>query len=241
MNTTNYESTKVIPLGSCAFRQPYAQSHCRFIHGYRLQAKFWFACNTLDHNNWVVDFGGLKELKNELEKQFDHTTVVWDKDPELPIFKMLHDKGIIDLRVMSGGVGIEKFAQFCLETADKFVRAQTGERCWCRRVEIWEHENNSAVCTRENYFTTTVTYQSESTPTNITAPLPKIPEAPSPTPPPPVPVIEPVKLEIKSTPISPATTKQEPTSPPLYTTKTTNTFKDPFAGTSWGNNSKRTK
>ena len=74
-----FYSTKVIPLGSCAFRQPYAESHCKFVHGYRLQAKFWFTSNELDKNNWVVDFGGLKELKKQLEFYLDQTTVLWSK------------------------------------------------------------------------------------------------------------------------------------------------------------------
>ena len=56
----SFTSTKIIELGSCAFRQPKAESHCRFIHGYRLTAKFWFGANQLDKNNWVVDFGSLK-------------------------------------------------------------------------------------------------------------------------------------------------------------------------------------
>ena len=58
-----FSSTKIIELGSCAFRQPQADSHCRFLHGYRLTAKFWFEADRLDQNNWVVDFGGLKGLK----------------------------------------------------------------------------------------------------------------------------------------------------------------------------------
>ena len=61
----SFNSTKIIELGSCAFRQPRAKSHCRFIHGYRLVAKFWFSCNELDENNWVVDFGSLKGLKDK--------------------------------------------------------------------------------------------------------------------------------------------------------------------------------
>jgi len=219
----SFESTKVIPLGSCAFRQPYAQSHCKFIHGYRLQAKFWFACNKLDENNWVVDFGGLKELKNLLEKQFDHTTVVWEKDPELPIFKMLHDKGVIDLRIMPDGVGIEKFAQYCLNIADEFVRANTDNRCWCRKVEIWEHENNSAIYIRENYTTYTITQScsvaENSKPETVTSSTTTNPPAPSPIP-------------------SPAPSLK-PQTPPLHNSKSYNTFKDPFAGTSWGNNAKR--
>ena len=64
-----FSSTKIIELGSCAFRQPQATSHCRFVHGYRLVGKFWFGANELDENNWVVDFGSLKHLKNILQAQ----------------------------------------------------------------------------------------------------------------------------------------------------------------------------
>ena len=113
-----FYSTKVIPLGSCAFRQPYADSHCKFLHGYRLQAKFWFACDKLDHKNWVVDFGGLKNLKRSLENIFDHKTVVWSQDPELETFRMLESKGLVELVELKQGVGIERFAELCCEMAD---------------------------------------------------------------------------------------------------------------------------
>jgi len=139
-----YSSTKVIPLGSCAFRQPYATSHCRFIHGYRLQAKFWFSCNQLDKNNWVVDFGVLKNLKTQLEETFDHKTVVWSKDPDLDMFKKLEERKMIELVVFDDGVGIEKFAEFCYDVANEYVDVLTEGRCWCTKVEVWEHEGNSA-------------------------------------------------------------------------------------------------
>jgi 6-pyruvoyltetrahydropterin/6-carboxytetrahydropterin synthase len=140
-----FTSTKVIPLGSCAFRQPTAESHCRFIHGYRLQAKFWFTCNELDKNNWVVDFGGLKPLKAELEQTFDHKTVVSIKDPQLEIFKMLELQGIVELVIMENGVGIERFAEFCFNAANEFIKNTTEGRCWCSKVEVWEHPENSAI------------------------------------------------------------------------------------------------
>jgi len=140
-----FTSTKVIPLGSAAFRQPYARSHCRFIHGYRLQAKFWFSCNHLDNNNWVVDFGSLKELKTKLEETFDHKTVVAINDPELETFKLLAQKRIIELVVMEDGVGIERFAEFCYNMANDYVDDLTQGRCWCEKVEVWEHEGNSAI------------------------------------------------------------------------------------------------
>ena len=146
-----YESTKVIELGSCAFRQWKAShSHCKYIHGYRLIAKFYFGCSQLDDKNWVVDFGGLKGLKEILEHQFDHTLcVAWD-DPCMPEFRALHEKKVVDLRVMDHGVGIERTAEWCLIQADNFIRKETNGRCWVTKVEVWEHEKNSAIVTAVN-------------------------------------------------------------------------------------------
>ena len=141
----SFNSTKIIELGSCAFRQPKADSHCRFVHGYRLVGKFLFEAKELDENNWVVDFGYLKHLKKILENQFDHTTVIDANDPYLNKFEELNELGIIDLRIMSDGVGIEKFAQYCWKAADDYVKESTDNRCWCKKVEVFEHEKNSAI------------------------------------------------------------------------------------------------
>ena len=140
-----YESTKIIELGSCAFRQWRADSHCKYIHGYRLIGKFWFECDRLDERNWVVDFGGLKELKQVLERQFDHTLCIAGDDPLLDHFKNLHTLGAADLRVMDKGVGIERTADWCYDVADAHVRGITNNRCWVSRVEVWEHDKNSAI------------------------------------------------------------------------------------------------
>lgn len=145
-----YQSTKILELGSCAFRQWRADSHCKFVHGYRLQAKFWFGAKELDHRNWVVDFGGLKELKQLLEGQFDHTLCVAEDDPLLNDFKALAAKGGCDLRIMPEGVGIEKTAEWCFKHADALIRKITSDRCWVERVEVWEHEKNSAIFTADH-------------------------------------------------------------------------------------------
>jgi len=139
-----FSSTKIIELGSCAFRQPQAKSHCRFLHGYRLTAKFWFEADSLDQNNWVVDFGGLKGLKELLQNQFDHTTCISRTDPKLDEFKRLKEAGVCDLRIMDG-VGIEKFAEYCHTVAESYVDELTDGRCNCVKVEVFEHENNSAI------------------------------------------------------------------------------------------------
>ena len=59
---------------SAAFRQWRAVSHCRFMHGYSLEFEFVFGTHELDENNWVVDFGSLKNLEAWLRLNFDHKT-----------------------------------------------------------------------------------------------------------------------------------------------------------------------
>ncbi len=141
-----FRSTKIIELGSCAFRQPNAShSHCRFIHGYKLQAKFWFESTELDKNNWVVDFGGLKGLKKILQNQFDHTTCLSADDPVLPLFQELVKADACDLRIMPKGTGVERIAEWCFEKANESVSVMTEGRCRCFKVEVFEHENNSAI------------------------------------------------------------------------------------------------
>jgi len=213
-----FSSTKIIYLGSTAFRQPYATSHCRFIHGYRLKAKFWFTCNTLDKNNWVVDFGGLKQLKSTLEEQFDHTMVVWQEDPELQTFIELNKKGIIDLRIMKDGVGIEKFAQYCLEKGDEVIRTITNGRCWVERVEVWEHEDNSAICSVSNENEVPKTKALQVIKESYTAPQ-----------------TTPVAEEKQPDPTPKPEEKQRDLGQPGLKTKG---YSNLFAGTSWGNGGK---
>jgi 6-pyruvoyltetrahydropterin/6-carboxytetrahydropterin synthase len=165
-----YTSTKIIELGSCAFRQWRADSHCKYIHGYRLVAKYWFGCNTLDEKNWVVDFGGLSDLKKVLEKQFDHTLCVAEDDPLIEGFKSLHAAGGCDLRIMTS-VGIEKTAEWCLVTANNYIKNLTNNRCWVEKVEVWEHEKNSAIVEVTPGTAITVNIPGNTESTTIQAPV----------------------------------------------------------------------
>ena len=143
-----FTTTKKIVLGSCAFRQPNAKTHCRFLHGYNLVAKFEFKATSLDDNGWVIDFGSFNELKASLRNTFDHKTVITGSDPELPLFDELSKKGIIDLRVLKG-VGIEYFAEYCLQEANQWLDMKSqlllSRKVWCSKVEVWEHDLNSAI------------------------------------------------------------------------------------------------
>ncbi len=157
MSSSIYSSTKLISLGSCAFRQWRAeQSHCSKIHGYELRAKFYFAGPFLDGRNWIVDFGDLDELKSKLNEIFDHTFCVAADDPFLEDFKSLHEKGVLDLRVFERGVGIERTAEVCFEIASEYLKSKFGELRWIEKVEVFEHDKNSAIYHNPRYVDNSV-------------------------------------------------------------------------------------
>jgi 6-pyruvoyltetrahydropterin/6-carboxytetrahydropterin synthase len=143
-----YYSTKTYDhnLGlSAVFRQPKADhSHCHLLHGYSLKFKFKFASTKLDDKNWVVDFGGLKELKTWLQDNFDHKVIVDSNDPEIDTLYKLEQKGLAEIRVFDG-VGAEMFAYHAWKFADNLVRDMSMNRCWCIEVECAEHGANSAI------------------------------------------------------------------------------------------------
>jgi 6-pyruvoyltetrahydropterin/6-carboxytetrahydropterin synthase len=143
---SKFQSTKVIELGSAAFRQWKAShSHCQYVHGYQLKAKFWFSCSELDDKNWAADFGDLKDLKAHLQDTFDHKLLVASDDPCLDEFILLEKKGAVQLSIFENGVGIERAAEYCFNTASEFIKNKYGDRVWVDKVEVFEHEDNSAI------------------------------------------------------------------------------------------------
>ena len=133
---------------SAAFRQWRAESHCRFMHGYSLEFEFVFGAHELDENNWVVDFGGLKELELWLRQNFDHKTLVALDDPMYSDFEDMHEKGIINM-VSVKSTGCEMFAKMAMEYAGNMIQDLYGRRCWVESVTVREHGSNSATCRRE--------------------------------------------------------------------------------------------
>jgi len=221
-----YVSTKIIPMGSTAFRQWRADSHCKLIHGYRLQCKLWFTSDELDDKNWVFDFGGCREIKKLLEKQFDHTTVVAADDPELSMFELMSTKGMIDLRIAAKGVGIERTAEWVFDTVSEYVDDTTDSRVRLIKVEVWEHEGNSAIYEQDELQFIQKENLSEpesEIATNTVVIGNNITEVPEVKPP----VVE-VEEEVKPV------VQEQPNVPGLYNKRSTG-FGDPFAGTSWGN------
>lgn len=128
---------------SCAFRQWRATSHCNLIHGYALQVEIVFEADELDERNWVQDFGGLKQVKQWLHDNFDHTLCVAEDDPMLEEFQRLVAMGLADVRVLPS-VGCEKFSEYIFRHVDDFVADASMSRVRVRSVEVREHGGNSA-------------------------------------------------------------------------------------------------
>jgi 6-pyruvoyltetrahydropterin/6-carboxytetrahydropterin synthase len=143
MNPKNFKSTKRFTGFPCTHRQWLAQSHCKYVHGYSRAFYFEFAANALTPEGWVVDFGGLKEIKQFLEHNFDHTFLAASDDPEMETWNELDKKGVIQLRVLPNP-GMEGTALWVYQEASRILKWLYGERVWITKVEVSENEKNSA-------------------------------------------------------------------------------------------------
>jgi len=139
-----YISTKKFIGYPCAHRQWKDEGHCRFIHGYSREFTFWFKATHLDSKKWVMDFGGFKEFKIFLDDFFDHSCLINNDDPELPLFKEMDKKGILKLRTLDN-VGMEGTSEFLYKKMNDYLDQKTNGRVWCFRVETRENEKNSGI------------------------------------------------------------------------------------------------
>jgi 6-pyruvoyltetrahydropterin/6-carboxytetrahydropterin synthase len=147
-----FQSTKLFDGYSACSRQWKAEdTHCKYLHGYAVSFRVWFE-GDLDERNWVFDFGGVKRAKTKINGMspkdyfawlLDHTTIVAQDDPYLEQFKQMHEDGIIQLRVMDA-VGCERFAQYLYDIINGFLELETDNRVRATKVEVYEHERNSA-------------------------------------------------------------------------------------------------
>ena len=147
-----FNSKKRIDGFSTCFRQWKAKdTHCSYIHGYDIYFDVTFE-GDLDYRNWVADFGLFKRAKNNIEGMspkayfdylLDHTTIIAEDDPYLEKFKQMHFDGVIQLRILPA-VGCEKFAEHLYNVINDFLAIETAGRVKAIKVEVYEHERNSA-------------------------------------------------------------------------------------------------
>jgi 6-pyruvoyltetrahydropterin/6-carboxytetrahydropterin synthase len=150
---TKFQSTKVFDGFSTVFRQWRADgTHCQFLHGYGISFKITFE-GELDERNWVWDFGGMKRAKGTIDGMnpkawmdymFDHTYIIAEDDPFLPLAKEMDKGGIVQLRIIPA-TGAEQFAKYIYDKVNEFVLEETNNRVRVTQVEFKEHNKNSAI------------------------------------------------------------------------------------------------
>src|SRR5882724_9729997 len=138
---------------SATFRQWRADSHCSFLHGYAIGVELEFCCldSEVDKNGWVINFGGLKDVKQWLKELLDHKTLVAADDPEMSTFLGLEAAGLIQLVVLDQGVGCDNLAKYIAQWVEGWLgsnRQELETKAWLQRVKVFEHSGNAAEWTR---------------------------------------------------------------------------------------------
>lgn len=144
-----YFSTKKFGPISTGHRQWRDNGPCKHVHGYGRTIQLVFGCTSLDDKMWVQDFGGLKELRQWIELQWDHRLLLASDDPQLEQFAELHNRDAMNINVMDvtrgWGPGIEGSCKFLYDHLQPYIHKQSEGRVWIEGVEVWEHDNNSAM------------------------------------------------------------------------------------------------
>ena len=135
-------------LGPVAYHQwRDSGGNCRLLHGYALSFLFEFESDSLDSRNWVVDYGGLRPLKAQLEDWFDHTLLLAADDPNYDDLIKLQDLGLAKVTVVEH-TGCEALADFLYRWINSgFLHNELGfpEDVWCCCVQVRETEKNMAM------------------------------------------------------------------------------------------------
>ena len=133
-------------LGPVAYHQWRDSGNCNLLHGYALSFYFEFESDTVDFRNWVVDFGGLRPLKDLLEDWFDHTLLVAQDDPQRDELVRLGTLGLAKV-VEVEATGCEAIADFLYKYINSGFLKEIGfpDEVWCCKVQVNETEKNSAM------------------------------------------------------------------------------------------------
>lgn len=124
-----------------AHRQHRHAGHCARIHGHSWTLSLNFACSELDRHGFVVDFGGLRFLKDWIDTHLDHACVLSADDPELAWVRS-KDGSVFKLLVVESA-SAEGIARHLHAALDPLVRAETGGRAWIAELELHEDSRNS--------------------------------------------------------------------------------------------------
>jgi len=124
-----------------AHRQHLHAGHCAHVHGHSWTISLTFACREPDRHGFVVDFGGLRFLREWIDTHLDHAFVVSADDPELAWFRSKEGR-VFKLLVVESAAA-EGIARHLHAVLDPLVRQNTGGRAWIAELELHEDSRNA--------------------------------------------------------------------------------------------------
>lgn len=143
---------KMFPDIPFAHRQPKHEGNCKHIHGHNWAFEIEFSAKERDKCGFVVDFGGLKGLKDLLNQKFDHMLVLNADDPLLFAQGSILDK-VLDFTGRNlttvPDCSCEGLAEYVLDLASAFVEHLTEGRATVASVTCYEDSKNSATATKK--------------------------------------------------------------------------------------------
>ena len=139
-----FKSSKRFGPITTGHRQWRDKGHCSYVHGYGRYVRLTFEATELDERGWVMDFGDLRGVKNWIEDEWDHRTLIAADDPVIPELKILEEVGGINLNILPEGYlpGIEESCRYLYDKLNPIIQRKTNNRVEITRVEIWETEKN---------------------------------------------------------------------------------------------------
>lgn len=125
-----------------AHRQHLHDGHCSFVHGHNWDISITFACENLDENGFVVDFGKLKFIREWIDSHLDHACVFAKSDPlkERMVSAAPEAWNVYEVESCS----CEGLASHLLKVFNKLVLEHTASRVRVLSVEVCEDRKNSA-------------------------------------------------------------------------------------------------
>jgi 6-pyruvoyltetrahydropterin/6-carboxytetrahydropterin synthase len=81
-----------------------------------------------------------------MDYMFDHTYIIAEDDPFLPLAIEMDKNEIAQVRVIPA-TGAEQFAKFIYDKVSEFIKIETEGRVRVVSVEFKEHTKNSAIYT----------------------------------------------------------------------------------------------
>jgi 6-pyruvoyltetrahydropterin/6-carboxytetrahydropterin synthase len=145
--TARFHMRKLFDSLPCCHRSWTNEGKRFFLHGYERTFEIEFACaQTEPGTGLVLAPAVVEEIRAALRKQFDHTTLIADDDPERDLFELLADRGVIDLRIMDS-TGMERSAAWVFDTAENIVVQATQGRVWVSQIKARESHSHGVTLT----------------------------------------------------------------------------------------------